>query len=143
MLKFVFLTDAFYNDYSSCAEIEKKKDRPHAQVTITVGGNLFCIPFRSHIMHDYALFTDKDSRCGLDFSKTVVVTDPEKYIDKQRKPFLRPNEFAAIKEISEYAVSRRLAFYISQYKKAKLQPEQQRNALLLRYSTLKYFEEYI
>lgn len=39
MLKFVFLSDAFYADYAGCPEIEKKKDRPHAQVTIEVGGS--------------------------------------------------------------------------------------------------------
>lgn len=141
MLKYVFLTDEFYQDYASCPEIEKKRDRPHAQVTIEVGGRLFCVPFRSHITHEYALWTDKMNRCGLDFSKAVIIIDASRYIDSSRKPYLRSNEFSALKNIPEHEVSKRLEKYISQYKKAKQSPELQRNAILLRYSTLQYFEE--
>lgn len=141
MLDLVFLTDAFYSDYSSCPEIEKKRDRPHAQVTIEVSGLLFCIPFRSHIRHDYAFWTDKANRCGLDFSKAVIVSDPDRYIDRSRRPHLRPNEFAMLKDVREYEVVRRLRMYIAQYKAARLSPEKKRNALLLQYSTLQYFEE--
>lgn len=143
MLKFVFLTDAFYQDYASYPEIEKKKDRPHAQVSIEVGGRLFCIPFRSHITHDHVLWTNKKDRCGLDFSKAVIITDASKYIDSSRKPYLRDGEFSVLKSIPEYEVSRRLKYYIAQYKKAKQAPTAERNALLLRYSTLQYFEEYL
>ena len=143
MLKFVFLTEQFYIDYASCHEIEKKRERPHAQVTLQVGGCLFCIPFRSHIMHEYAYWTDKANHCGLDFSKAVVITDPGKYIDRTNTPFLRPAEYYALKDVSEYEVARRLQYYISQYKKAKTAPEKKRNALLLKYSTLQYFEEWI
>lgn len=143
MLKFVFLTDQFYSDYAACPEIEKKRNRPHAQVTLQLGSQLFCIPFRSHISHQYAYFTDEENRCGLDFSKAVVVTDPQKYIDQRRKPYLRPHEFAALKDVREYEVSRRLHLYIAQYKKAKANPGTQRNALLLQCSTLQYFEEYL
>lgn len=143
MLDFVFLTDAFYSDYSSYPEIEKKRDRPHAQVTIQAGGHLFCIPFRSHISHEYAFLTDKKNGCGLDFSKAVIITDPDRYIDRTRKPHLRPDEFGMLKDVREYEISRRLLLYVAQYKKAKLAPDKKRNALLLRYSTLQYFEEYI
>ena len=143
MLDFVFLTDRFYMDHAACPEIESKKDRPHAQVSIQVGSYLFCIPLRSHIMHEYAFWTDKENHCGLDFSKAVVITDPEKYIDRTRKPFLRQNEYEALKDVNPYVISRRLLFYIQQYKKAKAAPEKKRNALLVKYSTLQYFEEFL
>ena len=143
MLKFVFLTEQFYQDYASFPEIEKKRDRPHAQVALQVGGCLFCVPFRSHITHEYALFTDKQNRCGLDFSKSVVVTDPARYIDTVRRPYLRDNEFRTLMNISEYEIIRRLQYYIAQYKKAKTAPEKKRNAILLSCSTLQYFEEWL
>ena len=143
MLDLVFLTEAFYSDYSDCPEIEAKIDRPHVQVTIQVGGYLFCVPLRSHIAHEYAFWTDKENRCGLDFTKAVVIIDPQRYIDHSRKPYLRKNDFSVLKSTNPYEISRRLNLYIMQYKKAKLAPEQMRNAILLKYSTLQYFEAYI
>ena len=88
MLDFVFLTDEFFSDYSDCKEIEKKKDRPHIQITIQVGSNIFCIPMRSNINHKHVLWTDKANKCGVDFSKAVVITDPLRYIDLNRKPHI-------------------------------------------------------
>ncbi|MGN1027563.1 MAG: type III toxin-antitoxin system TenpIN family toxin [Faecousia sp.] len=143
MLDLVFLTQDFFSDYSNCREIEKKTNRPHVQVTIEVNGTLFCIPMRSSIKHKHAIFTDKANRCGLDLSKAVVITDPEKYIDSQRIPHIRQNEFKVLKNISKYEVRRRLLAYIAEYKEAKRRPEIARNKALIQCSTLQYFEEYI
>lgn len=143
MVKFAFLTADFFADYSGCKEIERKPDRPHVQITIEVGGNLFCIPMRSHITHKHVLWTDKANGCGLDFSKAVVVTDPTRYIDAGKTPYIRSKEFAVLKNTSEFEVRRRLLAYICEYKEAKKRPEIQRNQILLKCSTLQYFEEYI
>lgn len=143
MLNLVFLTQDFFASYSHCPEIEKKVDRPHVQVMIDVYGTLFCIPMRSSIKHKHAIFTDKENGCGLDLSKAVVITDPTKYIDHERIPHIRPNEFKALKNVSQYEVRRRLLAYIAEYKEAKRRPEIERNRNLLQCSTLQYFEEYI
>ena len=74
-MKYIFLTENFYNDYKSCEEIEKKLTRPYIQVCIEVDGKVFAIPLRSHIKHPNVLWTDKENQCGLDFSKAVLSSD--------------------------------------------------------------------
>lgn len=143
MLDFVFLTDEFFSDYSQCREIEKKKDRPHVQITLQVGNNIFCIPMRSHINHKHVLWTDKKNHCGIDFSKAVVITDPIRYIDIEHEPYIRPNEFKVLKRVSDYEITRRMLAYIAEYKEAKRRPDIPRNRMLLQCSTLQYFEKYI
>ena len=143
MLDFVFLSDEFFSDYAKCKEIERKKDRPHIQITIQVGNHIFCIPMRSNINHKHVLWTDKENKCGIDFSKAVVIIDPTRYIDLNRKPHIRKNEFKELKRVSEYEVRRRMLAYIKEYKEAKRKPNIPRNKMLLECSTLQYFEEYI
>lgn len=93
-MKFVFLTKEFYDDYENgYDEIEKKSTLPYVQVCIEIDNHIFAIPLRSHITHKYALLTDKQNQCGLDFSKAVLITDYERYIDKFTKPHIRQNEF--------------------------------------------------
>ena len=74
-MKYIFLTEQFYNDYAHCAEIEKKRERPYVQVYINLNGVDFAVPMRSNITHKYVFWTDKANKCGLDFSKAVVITN--------------------------------------------------------------------
>lgn len=142
MLDLVFLTDEFYTDYAACVEIEKKPLRPHVCVAFLVDGHLCCVPFRSHILHQYAIFTDQEKRCGLDFSKTVVITDSNRYINREKRVFLRPNEYDVFKKITPHDVKSAMSRYLKQYQRAKKAPEIPRNKELLKYSCIKYFEEY-
>ena len=100
------------------------------------------MPLRSNIRHPHTLWTDKENRCGIDFSKAVVISDVESYVDNSASPHIRPNEFRALKG-KEFIIVKKLRKYISDYKKAKLRPDIERNRILLQYSTLQYFEEYI
>lgn len=143
MIDLVFLTEEFFRDYADHLEIERKPDRPHAQMLIEAYGQIFCVPFRSHINHPHAIWTDKKQRRGMDLSKAVVVLNPDRYIDRTRVPYLRANEFEVFKDLDEYAVKKRLLKYIDEYKKAKKQQELPRNRTLVACSTLQYFEEYI
>ena len=52
---------------------------------------------RSHIRHNFVLWTYKENGCGLDFSKAVIILDEKKYIDSDRKPIIRQNEFNSLK----------------------------------------------
>ena len=141
MLKLVFLTDAFYKRYKGCDEIEQKDTRPYIRVEVDLNGVTWAIPMRSNINHPHVIWTDKPNRCGIDFSKAVVVEEPKQYISGV-KPHIRENEFKVLKQISEHRIKQRLEKYIRDYQKAKENPDIPRNERLLECSTLQYFEEY-
>ena len=140
-MKYIFLTEQFYIDYSECDEIEKKSERPYVQVYIKLNNVHFALPLRSNISHQYVLWTDKANRCGIDFSKAVVIEDI-KYIDSTKKPYIRPKEFKSLIG-NEYDIERGLIAYIQEYKKAKSNPNKHERKRLLKYSTMQYFEKYI
>lgn len=141
--RFIFLSDYFYQTYSSdrYPEIEQKKTRPYIQVYVEINGIKFAIPLRSDIHHPHVLWTDKKNNCGVDFSKAVVIID-NNYIDMTREPHLRQNEFDALRG-KDYKIKQKMKKYIEKYKQAKENPEDPINRKLLRYSTLQYFEEYL
>lgn len=142
MLKPVFLTQDFYNDYAHCSEIEKKDTRPYIRIQIQIDGVLWAIPLRSNIGHEHVIWTDKENGCGIDFSKAVVINKPDEYISS-KKVFMRQNEFAVLKRINKYTVVQKMQQYIKAYQDAKEHPEIRRNKQLLEFSTLQYFEEYL
>ena len=142
MVDLVFLTQQFYIDHSQYPEILHKDDRPHVQVKININGALFCIPLRSNISHPYVLWTDKVNKYGLDFSKTVIIADINKYIDCINRPTIRQTEFNALRG-KEYIIKSNLIKYINKYKKAKKNLNIPRNKLIVQYSSLQYFEKYI
>lgn len=140
-MDFIFLSQQFYDDYKNCPEIEQKANRPYMRVCISMNGVRYAVPFRSNINHKYVLWTDKENKCGLDFSKSVVLTK-RSYIDSTATPHIRPNEFDALRG-KEYLIKQRLMQYIKVYKKAKNRLDVPRNRELCQYSTLQYFERYI
>lgn len=142
MLKTIFLTSEFYAAYSACTEIEQKETRPYIRVQVMVDGVLWGIPLRSSIPHDFAIWTDKANRCGIDLTKAVVIEHPKTYISSI-VPHIRPEEFKVLKRIDEYTVVQKFNQYIRSYKKAKLHADKPRNRWLLLCSTLQYFENYI
>ena len=138
----VYLTSAFFSDYKNCTEIRTKEKRPYICIQIVVDGVLWAIPMRSHINHEYAIWTDKEQGCGIDLTKAVAVCKPEKYISSV-KPYVRPNEFAVLKRTNKHTIIQKFLQYIKKYKDAKVHPEIDRNKRLIQFSTLQYFEEYI
>jgi protein AbiQ len=140
-MKLVFLSRQFYEAYSGYREIEKKETRPYVQVYTQIGGYLFAIPLRSNINHAHVLWTDKPQKCGVDFSKAVIVLKDE-YIDQDCKPRIRQNEFDALRG-KDYLIKTKMIHYIQVYKKAKQNIHIDRNRVLCEYSTLQYFEEII
>ena len=55
---------------------------------VELEGHTWAVPFRSHIRHKYAFFTDAENRCGIDYSKAVIDDKPE-HIDESVRPHLR------------------------------------------------------
>lgn len=141
IMKFIFLTQQFYDDYKDCIEIEKKHNRPYMQVVIKIKGIQFAIPFRSGIKHDHAFWTDKKNNCGLDISKTVVIKKDE-YVNKTKTPYIRKVEYDALRG-KEYQLKQRLLKYISEFKNAKNALNISKNKLLYNFSALQYFEKEI
>ena len=140
-MKYIFLTEQFYIDYAHCAEIEKKRERPYVQVYVNLHGVDFAIPMRSNITHKHVFWTDRVNKCGLDFSKAVVIVN-ESYIDTTNVPYIRPSEYAALLG-KEYLVAQKLVKYIEKYKIAKTKLTADDKRRLVQYSTLQYFEQYI
>lgn len=141
--RFVFLTEEFYKDYPNekYPEIEQKVKRPYIQIYVEIDGVQFAVPLRSDIRHPHVLWTDKLNHCGVDFSKAVVIKE-EKYIDLVRDPFIRPNEFDALRG-KDFRIKELMIKYIEKYKKAKTDLSKPINKILCECSTLQYFEEYI
>lgn len=137
-MKLIMLSPLFYETYKNCPEIEKKQDRPYIQLIIELDGITFAAPFRSNIPHQFAFFTDKKNRCGIDFSKSVVITDPAFISD--RRVHLRDHEYDALLG-KDYEIVQGLKSYISRYRKAAANRTIPRNDRICRFSTLQYFED--
>lgn len=140
-MKYIFLSRMFYETYDqkNFPEIERKEDRPHIAVYIKVDDLDCAIPLRSNIIHKHAFWTNKKEKCGLDYSKTIIITDP-KYIDNLRKPYIRDDEHKALLG-KEYEVAKGMMKYIKKYKKALKRLDIERNKTLCKYSTLQYFHK--
>lgn len=142
-MKYTFLTEKFYNDYphDKYPQMEIKDNRPYAHVKVALYDNLFCIPLRSHIDHPHAFFTNKREKCGVDYSKAVVILDSA-YIDTTRKAFLRPDEYKKLRG-KDFTIKQQFINYIELYKRAKVDLTVDHRDDILKFSTLQYFEEYI
>lgn len=137
-MKYIFLSQKFYNYYSNCSELEQKQDRPYIMLLVKIDNLTFALPLRSNIKHKYAYFSDKTNNCGADFSKAVVISKPE-FIDNNRKPKIRKNEYKAL-ENKEYLIALRFKSYLADYKKAH-NANANRLKQKFAYCTLKYFHK--
>ena len=140
-MTFIFLSEEFYNHYSFCPEIERKPTRPYIQICVKINGKLFAVPLRSHINHKFVLWTDKENKCGLDFTKAVVI-EKDSYINKNSIPHIRQHEFDALRG-KEFIIKQKMLSYIQTYKKAKQRIDVPRNRTICEYSTLQYFENHL
>lgn len=135
-----FLSDAFFDAYPNdlYPEIEAKRGRPYAFYLIELqDGVWFAIPLRRHVSHPF-VFRTSDSG-GLDYSKAIPIFDI-RYVDTSRRAFVRKEEYPLMQR-SVGAIKDGLRDYLAHYKQARKHPERTRNATLIRYSTLQYFED--
>lgn len=137
-MKFRFLTNNFYDDYSHCVEMERKKDRPYALVCIIKYGNfLFAIPIRHNINHPYKISTIGNQ--GLDLTKAVIIDliNSEKYIENYTA-FINKLEFEILEKKEKFII-KKMENYIKIYKKALKNQQIKRNEILCKMSCLQYF----
>lgn len=92
-MRFILLSDKFYQSYGKYREILQKDGRPYACLEVEIDGIRFAIPFRHHIPHKYAFFTY--DTCGLDYTKAVVIKD-ESMISSEI-PTIEQKEFNFLK----------------------------------------------
>lgn len=93
---------------------------------------------RSYINHEFAFWSNKKELCGLDFTKAVPIE--LKDIDTMHSPIIRRHEFNALKG-KDYRVTQRFKHFIKKFDYAKLHPTLPDSKVLLKYSTLQYFEK--
>ena len=141
-MEFCFLTSEFYEKYKNCKEILVKQDRPYTVLIIETIGKKFAIPFRSHINpnnHD-CYITDKSINAGLDFQKSVIITN-DAYINTLERPEVRNIDYMAI-HFKDFEIKRKfesfLKYYMNEYKRHKDNPDLKRNARI-EFCSLQYF----
>ena len=134
-----FLSDSFRDAYphAQFPELEAKRNRPHVLYLVELDeGQWFAIPLRSHIRHSFRFKTSSEG--GLDYTKAIPILDPS-YIDTDRQAYVRRDEWPILKS-NRAAIKRGMQRYVERYRAAKKNPTRPGNALLIRYSTLQYFE---
>ena len=131
IMKYIYLDNNFYNRHPQInyPEILQKKDRPYV-----------AIPLRSNINHNYVFWSDKKNKCGIDFTKAVPIE--HKDINANRHPSIRQNEFNALKG-KEHSIIKSFKGFIKKYNHSKQHPNLPESKVILRYSTLPYFENYL
>lgn len=140
-MKFNFLTKDFFEKYKDCQEMEKKTNRPYTCATlVNCMGIIFAVPLRSHIKHEYAIFTDKNKTKGLDLSKAVVINDLSRFVDTVTKVYINDDEYKFLLGKEDF-LSKKLEGYIGKYKKALKKPDISKNKNLIEHSTLQYFHK--
>lgn len=138
-MKYVFLTTQFYSDYINCPEIEQKQLRPYVMLIVKIDDLTFALPLRSHIKHKYAYFTDKEKGCGIDYSKAVVITNSDLYVEKEKVPYIRPNEYKNLLG-KNIIIEKAFRKYLKDYKKAMTLKTDRKN-YTYKFSTLQYFHK--
>jgi len=137
-MRLVYLSDAFYDEFESCGEILKKRNRPYACLAVQIDGVLYAIPLRHHVEHKYGFITF--GKCGLDYSKAVVIRSRADI--GPGSPHINQAEYNMIKG-REAVIARGMRNYVKLYKTARQYPGNKHYSNILAYSTLKYFERYI
>jgi protein AbiQ len=141
-MEFHRLTPAFYAFYENCAEMLVKNDRPYYVCVLELGGICYALPLRTHITHPFCFIAAEydGQKSGLDFSKAVVITNREKFIDPDLVT-IRQNEFDVLKK-QEHLINKRFTSYVNLYKKEILRRIKSPTlpiATVCRYSSLQYF----
>ena len=144
IMEFHRLSTAFYTQFGHNEEILTKEERPYYVLLLELDGLTYAIPLRSHITHPYCYIADNSNgqKSGLDYSKTVIISDKTKYIDPAPIT-IRQHEYNVLKQ-REYLIKKQFASYVKSYKK-EIKRRQKTSAIpvssLCRYSTLKYFHK--
>lgn len=134
-MRLIKLTSDFYDRYANCTEMMHKLNRPYYYLEVSVDQLTFAIPLRHHIKHQYAFYTVNDA--GLDYTKAVVISD-ESSISSDI-PYIDTTEWRILKT-HENEIFAGFAKYLRVYRKANRKPDVPKNAQIIKYSALQYFD---
>lgn len=142
-LIYKLLSNKFYQKHANHKEILQKQRRPYCIIVIQIDGINIGIPFRSHIKHKYAFFTeaqrqDIQSRAGLDYTKSVVLNLEEDLSDV--KAIIRKEDYKALLG-REYRVTTGFLKFLKRYKEAVKFPNRPENKFIVQNSSLQYFHK--
>lgn len=137
-MKFIFLSDAFYNQHAHCSEILTKRNRPYVCLAVKIDNVTYAIPLRHNITHSYALFTSE--RAGLDYTKSVVIASKNDI--SPIVPQIHQKDFNLLKG-KEALIYQGLKRYIRAYKRALKYPNNHHYDNIRKLSTLQYFNKYL
>lgn len=142
-MDYVFLSQDFFNDYpnNNYPQIECKQNRPYIHVIFTISNITVCLPLRSNIVHPHAYFTDRKNKCGVDYSKAIIIIN-QKYINKNINIRIRSNEFKKLIG-KEYIIKKQFLKYVELYLDCKRNINTPHKDDILNFSTLQYFENYL
>lgn len=133
-MRLVKLSSLFYKQYCNSNEILKKESRPYMCLEIRIDGVDYAVPLRHHIHHNYSFMTTNEA--GLDYTKAVPIIDP--LFLSNDTPWIDTNEWNTLKR-NEKKIIYGFKKYLNQYKRAVAHPNNPRNANILKYSSLQYF----
>ncbi|MEG0374290.1 MAG: hypothetical protein RR547_11050 [Raoultibacter sp.] len=136
-----YLSCKFYSDFPHdlFPEILYKNSRPYAVFLVLIHGVKWAVPFRSHINHSYCFRTCPPKKCGIDYSKGVVIAD-DSYLEIDIDVVVNQAEFNNLKG-NQKLVLKGFRNYLKSYKKAKGSMHIDRSRTLVENSSLQYFEE--
>ena len=100
----------------------------------------FASPIRHSIRYKYAIFTNKEKTMSLDLSKSVIITDIDRYVDFSTTAFISKDEYIFLNKRTNL-IKKQLLLYIEKYKKAYSNQQIARNKLLCSMSSLQYFHK--
>jgi len=139
-----FLSEKFFGKYipSLFSEIENKKNRPYYVMILDINGNKFALPFRTNIRHDFCYKFSSSGRptesiTGIDFTKAVIVNDPE-YIGEPAR--IDDTEYNILL-IDRHIVNKDFRAYLNGYIRFVKNNRSVRNFPQYRYTSLKYFHK--
>lgn len=145
-MKIKKLSHDFYNDHKDLLEAldlvkgewKESKERGHGIVQIVFKGLVFAIPLRSVLKHDAGCHTVGTK--GLDFSKALLITDPDKYITEQE--FKIDGSELHILRTKEHSLKKNFGKYVSRYIKAKKKNDKNvLRSMKYRYTTLQNYDD--
>ncbi len=134
-MKFIYLTQEFYDKYAECAEILDKDDRPYALMQFELNGIKFGIPIRHHVNHPFSFKTIEDR--GIDYTKAVVI-EKDEYIS-ETNAIIDTVEWRILAK-NEAKIRYEFKKYLNQYKRALKHKDNPRSEKYLKYSALQYFD---
>lgn len=133
-MRFIFLSNKFYNDFSACREILQKRTRPYLCLTVEIDGVRFAIPLRHRVTHKYCFHTIGDA--ALDYTKAVVIRSAGDI-----SPIMVQIDQATynILKTKEQKIENGFRNYLKLYKKALSYPNNPHYSFIRTCSALQYF----